>query len=158
MGLGVNRALGWPMLQQAQHAHPQTSAPPCRGTQGQGCPAWTSMPTPTRTGRRPPLVEGPGSGSSHLGQLLAEPEVLFAEFTEGPSPLPAAVLLLRTLLSELGPKGLHVPLQFHCPGLPLGSPGCQAPAQFMVLLLQLLWGRDRGDSETGGDTERQPET
>ena len=92
----------------------------------------------------PSLPRAPGSGSSHLGQLLAEPEVLFAEFTEGPSPLPAAVLLLRTLLSELGPEGLHVPLQFHCPGLPLGSPGCQAPAQFMVLLLQLLWGRDRG--------------
>ena len=87
----------------------------------------------------PSSPRAPGSGSSHLGQLLAEPEVLLAEFTEGPSPLPAAVLLLRTLLSELGPKGLQVPLQLHCPGLPLGSPGCQAPAQFMVLLLQLLW-------------------
>ena len=89
------------------------------------------------------MPRDPGSGSSHLGQLLAEPEVLFAEFAEGPSPLPATVLLLGTLLPKLSPKGLHVPLQLHCPGLPLGSPGCQAPAQFMVLLLQLLWGRDR---------------
>ena len=54
MGLGINRVLSWPTQQQAQHFHPQTSAPPCYGTQGQGHPAWASATTPTRTGPSAP--------------------------------------------------------------------------------------------------------
>lgn len=52
---------------------------------------------PTSTGTQAPAPSLPralGSGLSHLGQLLAEPEVLFAEFSESPHPLTAAVLLL----------------------------------------------------------------
>lgn len=77
---------------------------------------------------------------SHLGQLLAEPEVLLAELAEGPRPLTPTVLLLGALLSQLGPQGLHIPFQLHSSGFPFGAPRCQAPAELMVLLLQPLWG------------------
>ena len=95
----------------------------------------------------PTLSRALGSGPSHLSQLLAEPEVLLAELAEGPCPFSPTVLLLRALLPKLGPQGLHVPLQLHGPGLPLGSSGCQASPELMVLLLEPLWGpgqRDRG--------------
>lgn len=107
----------------------------------------------------PPL--GPrnrdGLGLSHLGQLLAEPQVLLAELPEGLGSLSPTVLLLRALFSKLGPQGLHIPLQLHSPGLPLSSPCGQAPAELVILLLQPLWGQDRR-SERGRDETNKHES
>lgn len=96
-----------------------------------------------------------GLGPSHLGQLLAEPEVLLAEFTKGLRPLSTTVLLFGPLLAKLGPQGFHISLQFHSSGLPLSTPGCQSSTKLMILLLQPLCGGGKRSHLRLEQTRRQ---
>ena len=174
MGLGINRVLSWPTQQQAQHFHPQTSAPPCYGTQGQGHPAWASAttptrtwpsaPTPTRTGCPPPPCRGtrgqgrPTWASCWLSRRFCSPSSLRARARSRPLSCcsercsPSWALRASTSLSSSTALASHSAPRaarprrsswFSCCSC------CRAGTEGR---------RQRRNSETGGDTERQAET